>query len=84
MSQDVQFFHNTHTFFAILKSVSESAKSPFSKFNVHLFLIINLFFFRLIGRYVGLQKVFNLSDLEESSPNVAVFDVFKAFASNLL
>ena len=32
----LQFFHSTHTFFAIFKSVSESAKSPFTKFNVHI------------------------------------------------
>ena len=32
----LQFFHITHTFFAIFESVSESAKSPFTKFNVHI------------------------------------------------
>ena len=32
----LQFFHITHSFFAIFESVSESAKSPFTKFNVHI------------------------------------------------
>ena len=50
----------------------------------NVFLIINFHFFRLVGRSVGLQKVFGCSDLEESSPNLTVFDVSKAFTSNLL
>ena len=44
----LQFFHITHSFFAIFESVSESAKSPFTKFNVQvLFTSLETFYSRM-------------------------------------
>ena len=45
----LQFFHSTHTFFAIFESVFESAKSPFSKFNVQVAHHRGQRFFRVVG-----------------------------------
>ena len=59
----LQFFHSANTFFSIFKSVFRSAKSPFSKFNLDVFLKCFLktqekVYVKYVGQFIGLKFPF--------------------------